>query len=197
MPVIVFAVLLLLSAGVAGIIYVAQIFGLLIPGGILVCRQAISKFLWYFVVRPFMPDHLRHEYHDMVHKVNQLVGKEVAALIWLWHYEPRWVKALIAACGALSSGAIAGVFILSPGSISHVPLIGHWLSDTVAPYFMRSAAFRIADEHVPKAWKRIPVHIRDRVHKPFKRLWWKTARHGVRTRQLVGRMAKARRQQFT
>lgn len=181
-----FIVALLLCAGIAVFFYEHFIAAMSIVL-ILSFRRFVFWVLWVLFVIPFMPEHWRHVLEHGFLKIRRWI---VAVLEWVWltwkhgHIERR---AFMSVCGACACGGLAGVLIFSPGSITRIPLVGQWLSDTVMPYLMRTAAFKTVEANIPEAWKHVPEEVRPLIRRPFVRLWWKTARKGVLTRQMLGK----------
>ena len=127
---IAFIVALLLCAGIAVFFYehfIAAMSMVLI----LSFRRFVFWVLWVLFVIPFMPERWRHVLEHGLLKIRHGI---VAVLEWVWltwKHGRLERRAFMSVCGACACGGFAGVLIFSPGSITRIPLIGQWMSDTV------------------------------------------------------------------
>jgi len=182
---------LLLCAGSATFYFWDYVSALWLPFLVVFFRRAIwrlaYRFCFFLVIVPFMPDRFRHEYFKLIAALKHatVVYGEDAAAIWKW--APWWLRVPMALGGAVLSGLGAFALLILPVHVGKVPFVGGWLRETGVPYLMRSATAHGIELNLPAAWKGTPEHIRQRLKKPYMRLWWWTARRLVRSRQAIGR----------
>jgi hypothetical protein len=185
------AAVLLLCAGAVAIFYFDSFWGVLIPLTLVFFQRAgwriLYKLLWLLIVIPFMPEKWRHAYFELAKEISQVAlrGWNVTQRIWV--HAPWWLRVIMSLSGACASGVVALFFLVIPVHVGKIPFVGVWMQEVAMPYLMQTAAARGIEANIPLVWRRMPGAIRLRFDSRYRRLWWWTARWGVRTRQAVGR----------
>lgn len=187
---------LLFCAGCALFYYYSSPEAFALPALVLFLRRAAWKiayrFFWVFLILPFVPDMWRHKGEKLKRQAYLFARLFARMGRRVWHVSPRPVRFVFSILGALLSGIVAFVcIVLVPVRIQHIPFVGAWLREAGIPYLMRTAAAKQVELYLPEVWKTMPGRVRKVIDCVYRRIWWRTARYAVRTRQVLGRRALA------
>ena len=182
------AAILLTSVGTAVYFYFDHAVAIFVTVTMLTFRRILSQLFWILIVVPVMPERLRHALAELTRRFRTWRIDAWEDVTTAWQGGTIFVRILISLGAALGSGFIAGMIIYSPGNVRRIPGIGPVLSETVMPYLMKTATVKSVEMHIPTAWRQLPARIRTFFWRPFRYLWWRTARRGLKTRQMAGRL---------
>ncbi len=185
--------ILLLATGSVLFFYLDDAWALGLPAFYFVGRQAAVRLVWracwFLVILSVMPDDWRHAYMHLCNVWKQLSMHIAQEVRIVWDWAPWPLKALMIVAAAMCSGLCAFTLFIVPVHVTNIPFVGLWLRDTGLPYLMRSATAKSIELNLPVAWVSMPTYVRQRVRKPYMRVWWWTARRLVHSRQALGRRA--------
>lgn len=183
--------LALCVAGVAVFFYLGFEYEFLLAFAFLFSKRFVSRYLSKLLIIPviymLLPEAWRHKIDAWLLVYRNNVKRAFNACVSTWKWAPWWLRAIMAIVCAIVAGVTVVVCIFIPVPVKKFPFIGEAMRRQVIPYLMHQSALRGLDDQLPEIVTRIPRGIRDTARKYYMRLWWKTARKLVKTRQGLGR----------